>query len=203
MSWTTIFRLLVMLLMASHVFYLYTFARTLQEITGLDLAAVLASGSFALVMLVPLVWAVALPDLPDIIRTHRGRHRWLQGRCAECGYSLLQAGGGGSCPECGASRGEPSAFVFGWPTARRFAVLAAVAWLMGCVAAESWAAMDEVAFAREAEVHLSSAAVDQYSRPRRWPMHDKTLYYSTMDGVTAYSPQLVLPQPVLLRPNDQ
>ena len=194
-SWTTIFRLVVMLLMATHVFYLYAFARTLQEMVGLDFFTVLASGSFALVMLVPLVWAVALPDLPCIIRNHLGRRRWLQGRCADCGYFLLQAKGGGTCPECGADRGEPVAFVLGWPTARRFAVLAVGAWLMGCVAAEGWATLDEATFAREAEIHLSSAAADQYTRPRRWPMHDKALYYSASDGVTAYSPELVLPEP--------
>ena len=141
-SWTVVFRLFVLLLMAAHVFYLYAFARTLQEIVGPDFPTILASSSFALVMLVPLVWAVVLPDLPEIVRTHRGRGRWLQGRCSRCGYFVLQAEGR-SCPECGTDRRDPGSFRFGWSTVRRFAVLAATAWLLGCVSAECWAVLDE------------------------------------------------------------
>ncbi len=190
-SWTVIFRLFVLLLMAAHVFYLYAFARTLQEIVGPDFPTILASSSFALVMLVPLVWAVVLPDLPEIVRTHRGRGRWLQGRCSRCGYWVLQAQGN-SCPECGTDRREPGSFRFGWPTVRRFAFLAATAWLVGCVAAESWAVLDEATFAREAVAHVDGTATKYYNRPRRWPMQDKTLYFSSTDGVTAFSPEFVL-----------
>ena len=94
LSWTAIFRMTVLLLMAAHVFYLYAFARMLQEIVGLDLAAVLASSSFALVMLTPLAPAMVLPDIPQMVRCQVGRRRWLQGRCAVCGHSLLAARGG-------------------------------------------------------------------------------------------------------------
>lgn len=190
-SWTALFRVVVMLLMAAHVFYLYAFARAQQEMIGLDFLTVLASSAFALVMLVPLAWAVALPDLPEIIRSQRCRQRWAQGRCSKCGYPVLYAQGA-SCPECGHDRGEPKAFWIGWPTARRFAVLAAVAWVIGCVTAESWAAVDELSFAREAEAHLSSSPSPRYSRPRQWPMQNMTLYYTSNEGVTAYAPELVL-----------
>lgn len=181
----------MLLLMAAHVFYLYAFARVQQEIVGLDFPAILASSSFSLIMLVPLAWAVALPDLPEIIRAQRSRFRWSKGECPRCGYPVVHAKGG-SCPECGADRAEPKAFWLGWSTARRFAVLAAVAWLLGCVTAETWAAVDESIFAREAKAHLDVTAADQYSRPRLWPMQDMTLYYTTVDGVTAYSPKLML-----------
>ena len=190
-SWTAILRLVVLLLMAAHVFYLYAFARTLQEIVGPDVPTILASSSFALVMMVPLVWAVVLPDLPQIVRTHRDRGRWLQGRCSRCGYFVLQSEGN-SCPECGTDRREPGSFRFGWPTVRRFGFLAATAWLVGCLAAECWAEVDEATFAREAAAEVNATVASHYTRPRRWPMQDKTLYFSSTDGVTAFSPEFLL-----------
>jgi len=193
-SWTAIVRLVVVLLMAVHVFYFYAFARAPQEIVGVDFPIVLASSVFALIMLVPLAWAVVLPDLPEIIRNHRGRRRWQRGRCSMCNYLLLYEQGA-SCPECGTTRGEPGSFEFGWPTVQRFVLLAAAAWAIGCIGAETWAVQDEVAFAREGEAHVSTtAAKDAYSRPRRWPNQDKTLYFSSSSGVTAFAPQLVAEQ---------
>lgn len=191
MSWTAIFRMAVVLLMAAHVFYLYAFARMLQEVIGTDFRTILASSSFALVMLVPLAWAVAVPDLPQILRAHRARRRWLGGRCPGCNYFLLNTTGAG-CPECGADRAEPRPFVFGWSTVRRFAALAVAAWVLGCVAAESWTVLDERSFARAAPAHVDGTVTQRYSRQRRWPMHGKKLYYSTTDGVTAFFPEFVL-----------
>ena len=194
MSWTAIVRAVVLLLMAAHVFYFYAFARAPQEIVGLDFPTVLASSAFALIMLVPLAWAVVLPDLPEIIRSHRARRRWQRGRCSMCNYLLLYEQGT-SCPECGTARGEPGSFEFGWSTVQRFVLLAAAAWAVGCIGAESWSVLDELAFAREGEAHVSTtAAKDAYSRPCRWPNQDKTLYFSSSSGVTAFAPQLVLEQ---------
>ncbi|MEE8459300.1 MAG: hypothetical protein V3S08_05480 [Phycisphaerales bacterium] len=194
LSWTAIVRVVVLLLMAAHVFYFYAFARAPQEIVGVDFAAILASSAFALVMLVPLAWAVVLPDLPEIVRNHRARGRWQRGRCSSCNYLLLYEQGA-NCPECGTSRDEPGSFQFGWSTVQRFVLLAAAAWIVGCIGAESWAVLDEVAFAREGEMYVSTATTkDAYSRPRRWPSQDQTLYFSSR-GVTAFAPQLVLDQP--------
>ncbi len=194
MSWTAIVRVVVLLLMAAHVFYFYAFARGPQEIVGLDFPTVLASSAFALIMLVPLAGAVVLPDLPEIIRSHRARRRWQRGRCSMCNYLLLYEQGT-SCPECGTARGEPGSFEFGWSTVQRFVLLAAAAWAVGCIGAESWSVLDELAFAREGEAHASTmTAKDLYSRPRRWPNQDKTLYFSSSSGVTAFAPQLVLEQ---------
>jgi hypothetical protein len=184
-------RVVVLLLMAAHVFYVYAFARALQEIVGHDFATVLASSSLALIMLAPLAWMVALPDLPSIIRAHRARRRWLQGRCPRCGSFVIQAVGG-ACPECGADRSAPVTCRVGWAAARRLAALALAVWLLGCIAAEGWASLDEAVFAREAEAHVSASRDLSYSRPRRWPMQDKTLYYTPTDGVTPYSPELIL-----------
>ncbi len=195
MSWTAILRVVVLLAMAAHVFYLYAFARVEQEVVGLDFATILASSAFGLVMLVPLTWAVALPDLPVILSNHRARRRWAQGRCSKCNYFLLYEAGA-DCPECGTARTEPGSFQFGWSTVQRFVVLAAAAWVVGCVGAESWVVMDETAFAREAAVHtLATTTTNDYSRPRRWPNQDQTLYFSSSRGVTAFEPELVLEPP--------
>lgn len=185
-------RLIVLLLMSAVVFYLYAAARGMQDIVGPDFATVLASCSFALILAVPLAWVVALPDLPRIILGHRARQRWQAGRCPACGYYLIQARGS-ACPACGAERSEPVTLLPGPALARQLAVLALAAWLIGCVAAEGWASLDEAAFAREAEAHVSTSSATRYDRPRRWPMHEQTLYYSSTDGVTAYSPDMILP----------
>lgn len=191
-SWTAVFRGAMLLLIAAYVFFWYAFARMRQEIVGLDVVTVLASASFALVMLVPLAPATALPDVPVLVRSEIGRRRWREGRCAVCGHSLLE-GRGGSCPECGAERAEP-VFRLGWDTVRRFVTLAALAWVLGCSVAECWTWLDESSFAREAP-KLVTADLGHYSRARRWPMGDRNLYYSPADGVTAYAPRLELPRP--------
>ncbi len=191
-SWTAIFRVAVLLLIAAWVFFWYAFARIRNETVGLDFVTVLGSTAFALVMLVPLAPATALPDVPDLVRSEIGRRRWLQGRCAVCGHSLLE-GRGGTCPECGAERAEPE-FRLGWGTVRRFAALAVIAWAVGCTVAETWTWMDEASFAREAPERITGD-VNHYSRARRWPMGDRNLYYSPADGVTAYAPRLELPRP--------
>ncbi len=196
MSWTAIFRVAMLLLMAAYVFYLYAFARALQEVVGTEFSTILASSSFGLVMLVPLAWAAVVPDVPQIMRIHRGRRRWLRGYCSACNFFLLKASGS-RCPECGTDRGEPRPFEFGWSTVRRFAALAVAAWVLGCVVAESWIVLDETSFAREAPALVDGTATDRYSRHRRWPMHAKRLYYSSADGVTAFFPELVLEAPRL------
>jgi hypothetical protein len=185
--------MVVLLLVAGYVFYLYAFARGLQEIVGRDFTTVLASCSFSLVLLVPMVWVVALPDLPRILWTHRARRRWLQGLCPKCGLFVLHEEGS-VCPECGADRSLPASFRPGSVEVRRLAVIALAAWFLGCIASETWASLDETVFAREAEAHVSASPDDEYSRPRRWPMQDQTLYYTQADGVMPYAPDIVLRQ---------
>ena len=194
MSWTAIVRVVVLLAIAAHVFYQYAFARAFQEIVGVGFPTILASSAFALVMLVPLAWAVALPDLPEILLNHRARRRWLRGRCSKCNYFVLYEEGI-NCPECGTARTEPGSFQFGWSTVQRFVLLAAAAWVVGCVGAESWAVTDEAAFAREAAAHTLATTTYDYSRPRRWPNQYQTLYFSSSRGVTAFEPELVLQPP--------
>ncbi len=187
-SWGSLVRVLVLLAMAGHVFYLYSLARAWSHVVGLDAGSATALGLFALATLVPLAWgAIVLLDLPEIVRGHRGRRRWEQGCCPRCGYPLVAAPGD-SCPECGAPRREPGSFWFGWSAVGRFVSLALAAWIIGCSAAEGWAWMDETSFAREGEAYLRQTTADiRYSRPRRWPV-DQRLYYTRGGGISADPP---------------
>ena len=198
-SWTTLFRLLVLLLMSLHVFVMYCYARVVSGAVGFRAGDVAASGFFSLAMMIPLAWAVLLPDVPEIVRRHRGRKRWEKGACPSCGYIVAEATGS-SCPECGASRGEPAPYSFGWPTALRFAGLAVGAWLLGCVAAQLWILADESAFRREALESRAVALDKPYQRPRAWPMDEVRLFYTARDGVTAAPPVVPVEPTTIDRP---
>ncbi len=136
-TWPTIFRALVVLLMAAHVFTQYSLARSMDTTAGFGVWATVKGAAFGLVMMIPLIWAVALPDLPEILRRARHQRRWEKGRCPACGYSVRK-GGGPACPECGAPIAEPGPYLFTWSTIRRFVRLALLAWLIGWVMAEGW-----------------------------------------------------------------
>ena len=177
--------------MALHVFFMYCYARVISAVVGHDVTELAGAALFSLAMLIPLVWAVVLPDLPEIIRRHLARRRWSQGYCPACGYVIAGAGGA-ACPECGGSRDEPEPYRFGWDTAVRFAGLALGAWVVGSVAAQTWITIDENQFRREAQVSPVVAAGTTYSRPRIWPMSEARLFYSVPEGVAAVPPHGVL-----------
>ena len=87
-SWTTVFRGIVLLLMAVHVFYLYSLARSEGWIDAAGGSGVVGRSFFALVMLLPLSWAVLLPDLPEIYRRRQHLRRYTGGKCPECSYPV-------------------------------------------------------------------------------------------------------------------
>jgi hypothetical protein len=190
---TGLLRGVVLLLIAAYVFYVYDVTRAAQEIVGRDFATILASSSFALVLLVPVAWLVAVPDVPRLVSGHRARQRWREGRCPRCGSSALEKVAG-TCADCGADRSVPPAPRPGWGIVQRLALFVAAAWLAGCVAGEVWAVRDEAAFAREGKARLSATSDRSYSRPRRWPMQEYPLYYTRRDGVTTDAAGSLLPQ---------
>ncbi len=79
-SWAMIFRGVVLLLMAAHAFRMYLLAPTLQQTQGSGASTVVTSSLFALAMLLPFAWAVALPELPEIYRRNNRHRRWRQHR---------------------------------------------------------------------------------------------------------------------------
>ncbi len=137
-SLTAAVRGIVVLLMAAHVCCQYGLAGTISEPGGPS-QRVLMCSLFALAMLVPLAVGMAVPDLPEIFRRSVGHRRWAAGRCSECAYPV-EASASDACPECGSAVREPAPYRFGWGTVRRFVILALVAWLVGCLAGETWLA---------------------------------------------------------------
>lgn len=184
LSLANLFRSLIVLALALHVFYMYSLARSVIGGFGFDLGVTATAMLFSLIMLLPLIWAVTLPDWPEIYtRQIRGRRWFAAGRCAGCGYVV--AGCGTTCSECGMVRAAPRPYAVNVRTIRLFVVINLLAWLLGSAAGEIWAAEDERTFVREVEARLAAGREDDYARPRRWPAGSTSLMYTTSDGLTA------------------
>jgi hypothetical protein len=180
LSATSLLRLLVLAIMALHVFVMYCTARDLVgEPFGFDLGTSILACVFSLAMLLPFVWIVGLPDLPDYLRLRR---RWKRDQCTQCGYQL-RGGNHLICSECGAIVRPPVNDLVQPATICRFALIVLAAWLAGAAGGETWIQLDEAAFLREAEAATSSPGIDIYSRDRRWPGGSQRLIYRRGRGV--------------------
>lgn len=190
LSFATIFRLGVLVLMIGHVFYMYCLARVMGHTFGFDVATTVFSALFAFGLLIPLVWAVGIPELPEFYtRTVRARRWWKAARCTGCGYPMRQLRGT-SCPECGLAdaRREPSPYRLGAVPIRRFAAMGLMAWVIGCLAGETWLQVDEAGFRREVAECSINAFVKSRSRARAWPNAQFHLWYTAEGGFTAEEP---------------
>jgi hypothetical protein len=175
LSWANIFRALVMLALAFHVFYMYCLARVKADTFGFDLGTTIVAALFALAMLIPLVWAVTLPELPEIWTTHvRARRWWKQGRCPSCGYQIEGAiTEDRRCPECGLPLRAPPGYRINAHTIRLFIALNLLAWVIGCAAGELWILRDEREFVREFQAgQYDWVSGIRGGRSRRWPNSD-------------------------------
>lgn len=183
-SLASCFRLLILALMAGHVFYMYCLARTMAETFGFDAAVTAGSAVFAAVMMIPLLWAVTLPELPDVAQWFRAQRRWRTGRCTDCGYEVRGVPSA-SCPECATRIAAPAGYRLSVAAVRRFAVMVVAAWLLGTVTGEAWTRHDEQQFARDLRVRMAAGAAGSYSRPRSWPSGSASLNYDPSRGVFA------------------
>ena len=180
LSATNLLRLFVLLAMGLHVFVMYCTARVLVgEHFGFDLGTSILAAVFALAMLLPFVWIVGLPDLPDYLRLRR---RWRKDQCTQCGYQL-RGGDHKICSECGAIVRPPVKNLIQPATIRRFIVIVLAAWLAGAAGGETWIELDEAAFLREAEAVMRVPGNDVYSRQRWWPSGGQRMTYVRMRGV--------------------
>ena len=185
-SFAFIFRALVMLLLAAHVFYMYCTARGMSETFGFRTGTTVIACLFALAMLIPLVWAVAIPEIPEAFTQHiLPRRRWKRGRCRRCNYDLRGITQTPpdvfiTCPECGLQATEPEVadmWQVGSKTIRRFVLINALAWAIGCGAGEAWMLIDEQHFRDEVQQIIANAPRASYSRERQWPNGSATMLY--------------------------
>jgi hypothetical protein len=180
-SFASLFRVLVMLLLAFHVFYMYCLARVKADTFGFDLGTTVVAALFGLAMLIPLVWAVTLPELPEIWTTHtRARRWWKRSRCPSCGYQIEGSiSEERKCPECGVLLREPEGYRISARTIRMFIALNVLAWIIGCAAGEVWLLRDELAFRRECARGVlpitEIASGSMVLRPRVWPNNSSML----------------------------
>jgi hypothetical protein len=170
MSLGNLFRLFVLALLALHVFVMYSLARTWDGAFGFHLGATFGSTFFALLMLVPLLWAVTVPEWPEIYaRYFRARKRWSRGRCPDCDYDLRgNPKDESNCPECGIVLVEPEPYRFTSAIFRKFIIINALAWLIGSVGGELWIRADEAAFLQEVIAKVSLGETS-FQRSRDWP----------------------------------
>lgn len=179
-SFASLFRVLVMLVLAFHVFYMYCLARVKADTVGFDLATTVVAALFGLAMLVPLVWAFTLPELPEIWTTHvRAKRWWKQRRCPSCGYRIEGLiSNERKCPECGLPLRTPEGYRINAHTLRVFITLNLLAWIIGCAAGELWLLKDEHNFRRECAAGIHTPCVLpslSCGRPRAWPNRNTML----------------------------
>lgn len=166
-----LFRGLILLLLAAHVFCMYSLARTWDGAFGFHLGQTVLAAVFGLIMLIPLLWSVTVPEWPEIFSRHiRGRRRFHAGRCPGCNYDLHDRGLGDekNCAECGEPFRAPEPYRFTPRIFRVFIAINIVAWTIGCGGAEAMLQIDETAFHQEAKAAAAAGEMG-YGRPRRWP----------------------------------
>lgn len=187
-SFAPIFRAVVLLLLTAHVFYMYCTARGLSETFGFRLHVLVIAGLFALAMLLPFVWAVFLPELPEYLDSVvRPRSKWRKGQCPHCGYDRLSLPPAAhACPECGGALVEPSPMRwFNLRSVRRFVAINIMAWIIGCATGEVWMELDERAFEHEVRQRSGPHGSPALTRPRRWPNSSCELWYDGRGGFGA------------------
>lgn len=175
-----LFRAFVLGVLTLHVFVMYCLARTLGSEFGFSLSLLMQSAIFALIMLVPLLWAVTVPEWPEIFMCYfRRRRRWKRGRCPACNYDMQdnRRENESVCPECGGVYVEPQSYQFTWGIFKKFILINVLAWVIGVGGGEWWVLADEHDFREEAAA-ARVAGQGGLMRDRRWPCKGQLFWSS-------------------------
>ena len=175
----------------------------------------------AAIFLLPLV---ALLDAEEVVRATRAGRRFARGECPACGQPRAPGGetdaragaepdagagaepdagagagtvagaAGGPCAECGAAFSKPAPWVPSWTTAGRFAVVFAVALVLGSAAGEWRLRADEADFRADAPGKATAAVAlgrggssVEWERFRPWPADFALLRYESDGRVRNFS----------------
>lgn len=181
----TIFRVIVILALAAHAFFMYSIARVMRDEFGLTTTTFIIAALFSLAMMIPLFWAAWLPDVPEAFVQWRAGRRWSRYKCPKCNYDITRIDNK-NCPECFAELVEPAGYELSIGTLRRFAIMSLIAWIIGIAVGETMITLDERAFRRETLLQMRNIQAElPYSRARLWPNGSTTLVYSPADGFSA------------------
>jgi hypothetical protein len=139
LSLASLFRLALVGLMTGYAAVMYVLMRDLTGRQAMSADVVILTAMATLPLMVPLVWLVGLPELPEIYLTWwRASRRWRRGRCPTCDY--ITQSRQSVCPECGAALRPPEPYRFSRRTLGWFIGMAVLAWAAGCAAGEAWIA---------------------------------------------------------------
>ena len=185
-AFSHLLRGLFAIVLTGHVFYMFCLARTEIGGFGFDLGVVILAVLFALVLLVPFGWIIALAEIPDLYVNQVRTRRWYQsGRCPQCGYDVSARQNSDVCSECGGTIAPPPPYRLSRATIQRFIIINLVAWAIGCAIGEAWLEGDEAAFRHEAREALKQSDQTVYARPRRWPFDSVMMTYREQSGARA------------------
>jgi hypothetical protein len=166
--------------MAAHVFYMYCMARSMGETFGFAAVTFVKASLFSLLMLIPLFWAAAIADAPQIAARVRRQRRWRGDACPGCGYPR-QGAIDAKCTECAEPLVAPSGEILSFGTIRRFVMLLMLAWALGVGSGEGWMLLDDGAFERS----VAQRPEVEQARARRWPSANASLVYAPGTGIRA------------------
>ena len=175
----TFYRLLLALLISVHVFLMYLLARAYIGGFGFHILSVLWGSLFAFAMLIPLLWAVAFAELPEMWDMNvRRQRRWRQGSCPSCSYPRNSDSpqDQGRCQECGDFLVKPSHYRLSLRAVKRFLVILVIGLILGVVSGETWLRTDEIAFQDEVRRQAFFDAQRKQTRQRAWPGWGKLTY---------------------------
>lgn len=191
-------RLALLAIVAAYFFVSYCILRALLAEYGVAASTIAKAAIATAAMATFIVWAVPLADLAEIAHRHLlPQRRAAKGRCAACGYDLRERSA--RCPECGYHGPTPGPWQLQWSSARRFAIMLLLGWILGCVAGESWIHADERRFAAESAAAIAAEAariaarrgsggIEPYRRPRIWPAQFAILEAEPDGSIAALDP---------------
>jgi hypothetical protein len=180
------------LVLATYFFVIFSVTRGLLKGIGFDASTSFQCSAVTLLMAGFIIWLAPMGHFLEAWFLHRlPTLRARRGLCPSCGHAAPPIGDrapddSARCSECGGDYTMRPPLQLGWPSLRRFLIVAGAAYLLGSGAAAIAIRADEAAFLRE----VAAGQDRPHARPRAWPANFATLSF---DGESASSSSVVEP----------